>query len=166
MCISAHKKLLDKAKILHRDISVNNVMINTLAKAQIQAAQPSTLKHSYPTQLKNQSARIPLPIRKGLLVDFDYATFYEAGTNRKVYKGHRTVRENSSNPLNSFTYFAFTRELFLSWLERSFVMVLKPRIGRRTTSSPCSTFFCGFVPIIVGPTMRSERMQNAKICLS
>jgi serine/threonine protein kinase len=90
MCISAHKELLDKAKILHRDISINNVMINI----EVRAAQSSTSMHPHSTQLNNQSASIPFPIRKGLLIDFDYATYYE-GAERKVSKGHRTVRENS-----------------------------------------------------------------------
>jgi len=161
MCISAHKELLDKAKILHRDISINNVMINT----EVQAAQSFPSKHSYYTRSK-QSAPIPLPIRRGLLIDFDYATFYEAGADRKVYKGHRTVHDNSNNSLSLFADFTLTREPFLSWLGRSFVMVLKLRIGRRTTSSPCSTSSCGFAPIIAGPTMRSERIKSAKTCLS
>src|ERR1700720_4997906 len=94
MCISAHKELLNKAKILHRDISVNNVMINTLDNAQVRPAQ----SHSYFTRLQNQSAPIP-PIRKGLLIDFNYATFYKADSHRNAYKGHRTVSENSSNLL-------------------------------------------------------------------
>ena len=39
-----------------------------------------------------------------------------------------------ANPLNLLAYFAPTRELFLSWLEISFVMVLQPTIGRCTES--------------------------------
>jgi hypothetical protein len=98
MCISVHKELLDKAKILHQDISINNVMINI----KVWATETSTSMHPYSTQSNNQSASIPFLIRKGLLIDFDYATYYE-GAKRKVSKGHRTVRENSCNPLNLFT---------------------------------------------------------------
>ena len=160
MCVPVHKELLDKAQILHRDISINNVMINTLANAEVQATQSFTPRHSYGTRQKKQPASTPLPIHKGLLIDFDYATFYKAGTRRNINKGHRTVCENSSNPSNLFTCFTLSRELFLLWLGRSFATVLKLRICRPTTSSSCSMSSCGFAPLIADPTMRSEMMQT------
>ena len=37
-----------------------------------------------------QSTSVALPIRKGLLIDVDYAIFYDPSETRTVHKGHRT----------------------------------------------------------------------------
>ena len=55
-------------------------MINTTVD-KVQAARYSSSEHA---------AVVSLPIRKGLLIDLDYATYYFVGTERDVNKGHRT----------------------------------------------------------------------------
>ncbi|EPQ56343.1 hypothetical protein GLOTRDRAFT_40249, partial [Gloeophyllum trabeum ATCC 11539] len=63
--IQAHKDLLEKAKILHRDISISNLML----VAQMETGR----KH-----------------RRGLLIDLDYATEYPEPEHRQTAQGART----------------------------------------------------------------------------
>ena len=54
-------------------------MINTTVD-KVQAARYSSSEHA---------AVVSLPIRKGLLIDLDYATYYFVDTEQDVNKGHR-----------------------------------------------------------------------------
>jgi thiamine kinase-like enzyme len=63
----AHKAICERKRILHRDVSHNNIMLYKLA----------------------QSGE---GLRRGLLIDFDYAmTLEPLVNNNSCYKGHRTV---------------------------------------------------------------------------
>lgn len=64
-CIQAHKDLLEKAKILHRDISIKNIMLEEYTEG-------------------------GRTFRRGLLIDLDYATEYPEPKHRQPAKAART----------------------------------------------------------------------------
>lgn len=81
---SAHKNLVEKASILHRDISINNIMIS-----RPKANDYDPAHHSPDAQLEaDQLAQGP--VRQGLLIDFDYAMYLDR-QNQAVSPGDRTV---------------------------------------------------------------------------
>lgn len=77
----AHKDLVEQAGILHRDISVNNVMMYRADSAD--------------TQLEGAEPR-DAPLPKGLLIDFDYATFLKE-KNEVTHSVQRMVRHPSKH---------------------------------------------------------------------
>ena len=81
---SAHKNLVENACILHQDISINNILI-----ACPEANDHDPAQNFPDTQLEaDQLAQGPL--RQGLLIDFDYATYLDT-TSQVVSPGDRTV---------------------------------------------------------------------------
>lgn len=74
----AHKDLVEQAGILHRDISVDNIMMYR-ADTQLEGAEPRDA-----------------PLSKGLLIDFDYATFLKEN-NEITHSVQRMVRHPSKH---------------------------------------------------------------------
>ncbi|KAJ6511329.1 hypothetical protein C8R47DRAFT_1094689 [Mycena vitilis] len=98
--ITAHRDLYEKTKILHRDISLNNILL-------VPSSQPSDRADFPPTPLSlvatSSTTQAPCPAkpassdppapspRRGLLIDMDYALVLNSeGERGPVAVGHRT----------------------------------------------------------------------------
>ncbi|KAJ7130173.1 hypothetical protein C8R44DRAFT_978331 [Mycena epipterygia] len=99
--VAAHQKLYTVANVLHRDISVNNIMLvptpRTWNSVALSPTSPSLLALASPHPLKVSgdvkpaAPDKPLEPRRGLLIDLDYALVVEPdGERGPTATGHRT----------------------------------------------------------------------------
>ncbi|KAJ7135411.1 hypothetical protein C8R43DRAFT_1132628 [Mycena crocata] len=97
--VTAHRDLYVR-KILHRDISVNNVMLvpvpKTWESVTLPPTSPSLAAVAGPHSLKTPSTSTPVAVgpppalRNGLLIDLDYALVLEGGMRGAPATAHRT----------------------------------------------------------------------------
>ncbi|KAF8958371.1 hypothetical protein BDZ97DRAFT_2061763 [Flammula alnicola] len=91
--IEAHRRLVEQSKILHRDISVNNIMMYrpTLPKETEPNSTDERDSEASSIQLQIADAGESSRMRRGILIDLDYALMREDGLGRDTATvGHRT----------------------------------------------------------------------------
>ncbi|KAJ7084022.1 hypothetical protein B0H15DRAFT_932224 [Mycena belliarum] len=102
--VKAHRELFSKAEIIHRDISINNILLvpipETWNTVELPPTSPAVLALARLHALKTSSgcksvdlspAAAPIGLRQGLLIDLDYALVLEQdGERGPTAAGHRT----------------------------------------------------------------------------
>ncbi|KAJ7625017.1 hypothetical protein DFH06DRAFT_1008349 [Mycena polygramma] len=84
--VTAHRCLYEEANILHRDVSINNILL--VPSPQLPTTSSSTRAGSSPSTFP---AGLPAPgPRRGLLIDVDYALVLNEGKRGPPATGHRT----------------------------------------------------------------------------
>ncbi|KAK7042389.1 hypothetical protein R3P38DRAFT_2511725 [Favolaschia claudopus] len=85
--IKAHQSLYDKAKILHRDISVYNILL-VPSSVNMSSPRPTTPSLDVVDASSSHTARPNL--QRGLLIDVDYALVLSPTGERNTATAHRT----------------------------------------------------------------------------